>query len=131
MRNSPILVETRYSTTFLMVAYIDLPSSIAATILLKLLSRSIKSAASLATSVPPWPIAIPKCAAFKERASFTPSPVIPIMSPLSLYASTMANLFSGNTLPKTETPESLEPSSSLLRVAISLPDRTVSPCFKI
>ena len=53
-----------------------LPSSTALTIVAKLSSAKIISDASLATSVPAIPIAIPILAYFKAGASLTPSPVI-------------------------------------------------------
>src|ERR1019366_5413623 len=51
------------------------PSSTALTMLAKLSSSRTMSAASLATSVPAIPIAMPIWAAFRAGASFTPSPV--------------------------------------------------------
>ena len=56
------------------------PSSIAFTMLAKLSSNKIMSAASLATSVPDIPIAIPISAIFSAGASFTPSPVTATIS---------------------------------------------------
>jgi hypothetical protein len=53
-----------------------LPSLTAATMVLKLSSARTMTEASLATSVPAMPIAIPMWACFKAGASFTPSPVI-------------------------------------------------------
>jgi len=58
------------------LAYIDLPSYTAFTMVLKLSSANIITEASFATSVPAIPIAIPICAYFNAGASFTPSPVI-------------------------------------------------------
>ena len=53
-----------------------LPSSTALTIVAKLSSARIISEASLATSVPEIPIAIPIDAYLSAGASLTPSPVI-------------------------------------------------------
>ena len=58
--------------------------AIATTIVAKLSSVSTISAASLATSVPFCPIAIPMFAALRAGASFTPSPVTATISPMSL-----------------------------------------------
>jgi hypothetical protein len=65
------------------------PSSIAATMLAKLSSSRIRSAASLATSVPLMPMAMPMSAVFSAGASLTPSPVTATISPLFFSASTM------------------------------------------
>ena len=46
---------------------------------LKLSSASTITEASLATSVPAMPIAMPMCACCSAGASFTPSPVIATM----------------------------------------------------
>ena len=59
-----------------MLAKIPRPSRMAPTIVAKLSSARIMSAASLATSVPVMPIATPMSAALSAGASFTPSPVI-------------------------------------------------------
>ncbi|KAK2961258.1 hypothetical protein BLNAU_3704 [Blattamonas nauphoetae] len=55
------------------------PCSTAVTIVAKLSSKRIILLASLATSVPLIPIAIPTCACFSAGESFTPSPVIATM----------------------------------------------------
>ena len=59
-----------------------LPCLTASTIVTKLSSVSIMSAAFFATSVPFCPIAIPISAFFKAGASFTPSPVIATTAPV-------------------------------------------------
>ena len=56
---------------FWMLWKIDLPSSTAGRIVLKLSSTRIMSAASLATSVPDLPIETPMSAIFRAGASFT------------------------------------------------------------
>ena len=58
-------------------------------------SSSTKEAASLATSVPLLPIAMPTCAAFKAGASFTPSPVMATISLLACKALTNLNFSAG------------------------------------
>ena len=73
---SPILLDIIYQIKAFILAYIDLPSSIADIIVAKLSSTNIISEDSLATSVPWIPIAIPIDAYFKAGASLTPSPVI-------------------------------------------------------
>ena len=62
------------------------PSSMAATMLAKLSSSRIRSAASLATSVPAMPMAMPMSAVFRAGASFTPSPVTATISPFFFRA---------------------------------------------
>ncbi len=76
---SPILEESRYIRYFLMLSNTPRPSSTAATIEAKLSSVSIIAAASLVTSVPVMPIAMPMSAFLSDGASFTPSPVIATM----------------------------------------------------
>ncbi|KAH3670578.1 hypothetical protein OGAPHI_001093 [Ogataea philodendri] len=88
---------------FWMLLKIPLPSLMACKIVEKSSSVSTMSAASLATSVPFLPIAIPMSASFKAGASFTPSPVMATMSPRSCKARTMATLCSGVVLANTET----------------------------
>ena len=73
---SPKLQDNRYLMNFLILSYITRPSSTAATIVAKLSSKRIIEAASLVTSVPDIPMAIPISASFIAGASFTPSPVI-------------------------------------------------------
>ena len=59
------------------------------------------SAVSLDTSVPVIPIATPISAAFNDGASFTPSPVIDTVLPVSCSALTILTLCSGLTLANT------------------------------
>ena len=84
------------------MSYIRLPSSTADTIVAKLSSVNITSAASLATSVPTFPIAHPISAVFNAGLSFTPSPVIATTSPFACHAFTIRTLCSGDTLAYTE-----------------------------
>ncbi len=84
-----------------MFSYIPLPSFTAATIVEKLSSVNIISAAFLATSVPVIPMAHPIFATFNAGASFTPSPVIATISPWSCRAFTILTLCSGVTLANT------------------------------
>lgn len=81
--------------TFIL-AYIALPSLTAATIVLKLSSARTISEASLATSVPAIPIAIPIWAYFNAGASFTPSPVIATIRSKSLNLYTNYLLWIGS-----------------------------------
>ena len=67
----------------------------------KLSSNKTISLASLLTSVPVMPIAIPISACFKAGASFTPSPVIATNFWHFCKAWTIRNLCSGDTLAKT------------------------------
>ena len=80
-----------------MLAKMPRPSRTAATIVAKLSSARIMSAASLVTSVPVMPIATPMSAALSAGASFTPSPVIATICPSAWSASTMRSLCSGAT----------------------------------
>ena len=64
-----------YMIDFLILSNIFLPSSMPEIIPAKLSSKSIISAASLATSEPVNPIAIPKSACLIAGESLTPSPV--------------------------------------------------------
>ena len=81
---SPILLESKKCTAFLILLYIILPSSTALTIVAKLSSVIIMSDAPFATSVPFLPIAQPISAAFSAGASFTPSPVMATTFPFLL-----------------------------------------------
>ncbi|MNI48188.1 hypothetical protein D3C73_1027430 [compost metagenome] len=78
---SPKLQLKRKIIDFLILLYIFLPSSTAETIVVKLSSVKIMSAAPLATSVPVIPIATPISAVFSDGASLTPSPVIETIFP--------------------------------------------------
>ena len=80
-----------------MLAKIPRPSCTAATIVAKLSSARIMSAASLVTSVPVTPMATPMSAVLRAGASFTPSPVIATMWPSSCSASTIRSLWAGAT----------------------------------
>ena len=64
-------------------------------IVAKLSSKRTRSAASLATSVPLIPIAIPISACSNAGASFTPSPVIATICPLPCNKATMRILSAG------------------------------------
>ena len=75
-------------------------------------SCKIISAAPFATSVPVIPIATPTSAAFNEGASFTPSPVIETIFPLSWNAFTIRTLCSGDTRAKIESVFALSFNSS-------------------
>ena len=79
---SPILVEIKKCIAFFILSYMFLPCLTASTIVTKLSSNKTISAAFFATSVPPFPIAIPISAFFKAGASFTPSPVIATTAPV-------------------------------------------------
>ena len=85
-----------------MLDQIPRPSSMADTMVEKLSSVRMRSAAPLATSVPERPIAQPMSAAFRAGASFTPSPVIATTQPRFCQAFTMRILCSGDTRANTE-----------------------------
>ena len=73
--NSATFEVKLYPVTFFRQSKIILPLFIPITILAKLSSNSIISAASLATSVPTFPIAIPISDFLIAGESLTPSPV--------------------------------------------------------
>mmetsp|Transcript_24308 Transcript_24308/g.69834 ORF Transcript_24308/g.69834 Transcript_24308/m.69834 type:complete len:295 (+) Transcript_24308:866-1750(+) len=77
------------------------PSSTAATMVAKLSSARIMSAASLATSVPAMPIATPMDACCSAGASLTPSPVIAGTSPAVRRILTSSCLSRGSVREKT------------------------------
>jgi len=78
---SPIFDESRNIKYFLIFPNTPRPSSTAATMDAKLSSVSVMAAASLVTSVPVMPMAMPISAFFSAGASFTPSPVIATILP--------------------------------------------------
>jgi len=90
----------------------------ALTIEAKLSSVRIMSAASLATSVPVMPMAMPMSARRRAGASFTPSPVTATTSPFALSAETTRSLSSGETRAKmTSSPDASKDwsTSSVIR----------------
>ena len=80
-----------------MLAKMARPSRTADTMVAKLSSARIMSAASLLTSVPVMPMATPMSADRSAGESFTPSPVMATMLSSSCSASTMRSLCSGAT----------------------------------
>ena len=99
---SPILLDNKNWTSFLILSNIPRPSLIEVIIVAKLSSVKIILAAPLATSVPVIPIAQPISAVFKAGESLTPSPVIATILPLDFHALTILTLCSGATLAYTE-----------------------------
>ena len=91
------LVLSKNPTTFFMLAKMPLPSLTASTMVAKLSSVNVTSAAPFATSVPVMPIAQPISAALSAGASLTPSPVMETTLPFFCHALTMRILFSGET----------------------------------
>ena len=87
------------------------PPSTAVTIVAKLSSVRIMTAASLETSVPVMPMATPMSARFSAGASLTPSPVIATTLPLRLSRSTRRTLSSGATRATTPISSSCATSS--------------------
>ncbi|MNP47017.1 hypothetical protein D3C76_1410530 [compost metagenome] len=102
--NSPwaMLVGRMNSTVFFRLSYTRRPSRTALAMVEKLSSVSTMSAASLVTSVPLMPMAIPTSACFSAGASLTPSPVMPTTWPLACNARTRRNLCSGLVRANTE-----------------------------
>ena len=95
---SPKLHDKRKFIDFFILSNMLLPSSTASTIVAKLSSVRIISAACFDTSVPVIPIAQPMFAFLRAGASFTPSPVIATIFPLLCQALTILTLCSGLTL---------------------------------
>mmetsp|Transcript_4629 Transcript_4629/g.13006 ORF Transcript_4629/g.13006 Transcript_4629/m.13006 type:complete len:207 (-) Transcript_4629:2782-3402(-) len=85
-------VDSWNAKKFRMLKNIPFPSATARVIVVKSSSASTMSAASLATSVPSFPMATPMSAALSAVASFTPSPVMATMSPRDWRARTSASL---------------------------------------
>ena len=113
-----------------MFSYIPLPSETASTIVEKLSSVRIISAAPFATSVPVIPIAQPISAALSAGASLTPSPVIATTADAERKAFTIRTLCSGETLAKTEYEKMflVKSSSEILSsstpvIALSFPEK--------
>ena len=100
------------------------PVRIVATMSPKSSSSSTTAAASRATSVPRWPMAMPICAAFSAGASFTPSPVIATTSPAAFSASTMRSFCSGRTRAKTAISCTRTRNAASSSAAISAPVAT-------
>ena len=97
---------------FTRLSYRARPFSTALTMVAKLSSVRIMTAASLETSVPVIPMATPISAFFSAGASFTPSPVMATMRPLRFRMSTRRTLCSGVT-------RAMTPMSSMRRNASS------------
>lgn len=102
------------------------PSSMAATMVAKLSSRSTRSATSRLTSEPLWPMATPTSARLRAGASFTPSPVMATTSPAFCRASTILSFCSGLTRAKTSTfksssSESASSSSPVATTSAGIP----------
>ena len=100
------------------------PSRTPPTIETKRSSRSTRSAASRATSVPRWPMAMPIWAASSAGASLTPSPVMATTSPSAFSASTSASFCSGMTRAKTRDPPHPLAQRSAVEAGDSLPVST-------
>ncbi len=114
-----------------MFRYTLRPFSTALTIVAKLSSVNIIDAASLDTSVPVIPIATPISACFKAGASFTPSPVMETIFPLSCHALTILILCSGETRAYTEMPSTKSLNSSSDMFSITAPSHASDSSFKI
>ncbi len=99
VKTSPPLVASKYTTILRILASTVRPERTALTIVWKLLLVSTISLASLAASVPD-PIASPASASTSAGMSFTPSPVIAVIS-CPLTALSRAYLCLGSTRPNT------------------------------
>ena len=107
------------------------PSSMALTMLAKLSSVSTMSAASLETSVPVMPMAMPMLAVLSAGASLMPSPVMATMCPLRCSAPTMRSLCSGSTRANTRTSSTIASSSASLMLRSSAPVTSRAPGSKM
>lgn len=116
---------------FLIFVYTFLPLATALTMVAKLSSVRIIAAASLETSVPVMPIAMPMSACLRAGASFTPSPVIAVMQPFSCHARTMRILCSGERARKPKSARTFSFSSSSVMRSSSAPSTARSPSCKI
>ena len=97
------------------------PCLTASTMVAKLSSVSVMSAAPLATSVPVMPMAQPMSAALSAGASFTPSPVIATTWSLRCQAFTMRILSSGDTRAYTDISSTSSSSCASLMACSSAP----------
>ena len=101
----------------------------------KLSSASTMSAASLAASVPFWPMATPTSARLSAGASLTPSPVIATTWPSSCSACTRRSLCSGLARANTSTSiatrrsaaSSISASSAPVRAGLPTPMASCAP----
>ena len=93
----------------------------------KLSSASTMSAASLAASVPFWPMATPTSARLSAGASLTPSPVIATTCPSSCSACTRRSLCSGLARANTSTSMATRRSAASSISASSAPVRAGLP----
>ena len=107
------------------------PSLTAVTMVAKLSSVRVMSAAPLATSVPVIPMAQPMSAALRAGASLTPSPVMETISPASCQALTMRILSAGVTRAYTRNFRIPARSSSSLMAASCSPVTASSSLCRI
>ncbi len=121
------LAESRKRMNFLRFLYMTRPLSTVSTIVAKLSSVRIMSPASLATSVPVTPMAIPMSAALRAGASFTPSPVMATMCPLRLKALRIFTLCFGLTRANMRIFSQILVSSCSVILSKSAPVRILSP----
>ena len=128
---APVLPVNKYLIAFLIFVKIFLPTVTAFTIVAKLSSVRIISAASLETSEPVIPIAIPISACFNAGASFTPSPLIPTTFPFACHALTIRILCSGATRAYTDIFSKSRANSSSVIFSNVKPSTTISPSWKI
>ena len=119
----PVMI---YLMNFKILSNIFLPCLMALIILAKLSSRRIICAASLDTSVPLIPMAMPMSAFLSAGASFTPSPVMATKWFLFCNAWMILNFCSGLTRAKTLIFSSRMSNFSSVSFASSVPVRTRS-----
>ena len=98
---SVVWLDAMYIIAFLRLSKILRPYSMPMIMLLKSSFRRTIEAASLATSVPVIPIAMPKSAFLIAGESLTPSPVTATTSPSRWQALTMISFWAGLVLANT------------------------------
>ena len=112
--------------TFWILSYTVRPSRTAATMEAKLSSASTRSAASLAASLPVWPMAMPASARLSAGASLTPSPVIATVRPCDCSAFTSRSLWAGEVRANTSVSRMRPASPASSIKSKSLPVSTLS-----
>ncbi len=120
-RPSPKFVGKVQTMNFVRLSKTPRPSSTAASMEAKLSSVRIMSAASLETSVPVMPMAMPMSACLRAGASLTPSPVIATTWPRDWRDFTSRSFCSGATRAKTVARSAASASSSSLSFSRSRP----------
>ncbi|SIH06316.1 Uncharacterised protein [Mycobacteroides abscessus subsp. abscessus] len=121
---SATLVVNSCRIKFLILPKMVRPARTLRSMVVNLSSSKIRSAASLVTSVPLMPMAMPMSAARKAGASLMPSPVMATVSPCRCKARTMRCLCSGDTRAYTRMLGASRNKSSSVMASSCLPSTT-------